>query len=72
MKKSTMYLYNIEAECFKDMSYCDAIELKISSAKKLIDDLVSVNHYARDDQRIKDILKAIKFNKDLLLEIDCD
>ena len=65
-----MYLYNIEAECFKDMSYCDAIQLKIDSAKKLLDELVAVNHYARDDTRVKDILKAIKFNKDLLLEIE--
>lgn len=70
MRKSTEYLYGVDAEIFKDMNYVDAIELKIASAKTLLDELVSVNHYARDDQRVRAVLNAIKFNKELLLEIE--
>lgn len=70
MKKNTQYLYGISAEEFRDMLYPDAIQLQIDSAKKLLDELVSVNYRDRDNQRIKEVLKHIKINKESLLEVE--
>ena len=70
MKKTTQYLYGISAEEFKDMSYVDALEHKILSGKELLNTLVAVNFNDRDNKRIQDVLSAIKFNKELLLEVE--
>lgn len=70
MRKSSKYLYGINAEEFKDILYTDAIQLQIDSAKKLLDELVSVDYRDRDNQRIKEVLKHIKINKESLLEAE--
>ncbi len=70
MKKTTQYLYGISAEEFRDMSYVDALEHKILSGKELLNTLVAVNFNDRDNKRIQDVLSAIKFNKELLLEVE--
>lgn len=70
MKKTTQYLYGISAEEFRDMSYVDALEHKIISGKELLNTLVDVNFNDRDNKRMQDVLSAIKFNKELLLEVE--
>lgn len=70
MKKTTQYLYGISAEEFRDMSYVDALEHKIISGKELLNTLVDVTFNDRDNRRVQDVLSAIKFNKELLLEVE--
>lgn len=69
MKKSTEYLYNCKPSKFSNLPYTKALEMRVLLAKKLLDELINVNLYARDDQRLKDVLNAKRFNEDLLMEI---
>ena len=66
----TKYLYDVSPIKFKHLTYIDALEFKISSAKKLLNDLLDVNIYARDDIRVKKVFRAIKFNEDLIKEME--
>ncbi len=68
--KTTEYLYGVSPQDFMDLSYVDALGFKITKAKELLEKLVYVHAYARDDDRIKDILNAIGFNKNLLEELE--
>ena len=71
MAKSTYYLYDLDPKLLVNLSYVEAINLKIDSAKKLIKVLFEPNFMDRDNTRINDVYKAIKFNQALLEELKC-
>lgn len=71
MTKSTYYLYDLDPKLLINLSYVEAINLKIDSAKKLIKVLFEPNYMDRDNTRINDVNKAIKFNQALLEELKC-
>ena len=71
MAKSTYYLYDLDPKLLINLSYVEAINLKIDSAKKLIKVLFEPNFMDRDNSRINDVYKAIKFNQALLEELKC-
>ena len=71
MAKSTYYLYDLDPKLLVKLSYVEAINLKIDSAKKLIKVLFEPSYMNRDNTRINDVYKAIKFNQALLEELKC-
>ena len=71
MLKSTYYLYDLDPKLLINLSYVEAINLKIDSAKKLIRVLFEPSYMNRDNTRINDVNKAIKFNQALLEELKC-
>ena len=71
MAKSTYYLYDLDPKLLINLSYVEAINLKIDSAKKLIRVLFEPSYMYRDNARINDVYKAIKFNQALLEELKC-
>lgn len=71
MAKSTYYLYDLDPKLLINLSYVEAINLKIHSAKKLIKVLFEPSYMDRDNTRINDVNKAIKFNQALLEELKC-
>ena len=71
MAKSTYYLYDLDPKILINLAYVEAINLKIDSAKKLIKVLFELNFMNRDNTRINDVNKAIKFNQALLEELKC-
>lgn len=71
MAKSTYYLYDLDPKLLINLSYVEAINLKIDSAKKLIKVLFEPSYMNRDNARINDVYKAIKFNQALLEELKC-
>ena len=71
MAKSTYYLYDLDPKLLINLSYVEAINLKIDSAKKLIKLLFEPNFMDRNNTRINDVYKAIKFNQALLEELKC-
>jgi len=70
MTKTSKYLYGVSAKAFKDLRYQDALIFKIRSAERLVKDLVKEHYMVRDEYRISDIQKAVKFNRALLAEIE--
>lgn len=71
MLKSTYYLYDLDPKLLINLSYVEAINLKIDSAKKLIKVLFEPNFMDRNNSRINAVYKAIKFNQALLEELKC-
>ena len=71
MAKSTYYLYDLDPKLLINLSYVEAINLKIDSAKKLIKVLFEPNFMDRNNTRINAVYKAIKFNQALLEELKC-
>lgn len=71
MAKSTYYLYDLDPKLLVNLSYVEAINLKIDSAKKLIKVLFEPNFMDRNNTRINAVYKAIKFNQALLEELKC-
>lgn len=71
MAKSTYYLYDLDPKLLIDLSYVEAINFKIDSAKKLIKELFEPNYMERDNTRINAVYKAIQFNLALLEELKC-
>ena len=71
MAKSTYYLYELDPKLLINLSYVEAINLKIDSANKLIKVLFEPSYMNRDNARINDVYKAIKFNQALLEELKC-
>ena len=71
MAKSTYYLYDLDPKLLINLSYVEAINLKIDSAKKLIKVLFEPSYMDRNNHRINAVYKAIKFNQALLEELKC-
>lgn len=68
--KTSEYYYGVKGHTFKDMSYIDALGYKIECARELINVLQEKPIYDRDIKRINDILKSIRFNKELIYETE--
>lgn len=66
----TQYLYGIEPYQLKGMEYFEAIEYKIRKAEELLAELCEVDYMTRDNQRLNEILNAIKDNRQFLRERD--
>lgn len=66
------YLYGLlpsDIATLIEMTYFDAIQFKITSAKALLSRLLHKPYQAQDTTRINDVIKAIKFNTELLKEL---
>ena len=66
------YLYGMTKEDvvkLKDTAYEDALKYKIKMAKELNERLLIPEYMTRDNTRINDVQKAIKFNEMLLGEL---
>jgi len=66
---TTKYLYDIEPSSLAKMPYEKALEYKIKCTKELLIKLLSIQFENRDDERIKAVYKANKFNINLLNEL---
>ena len=66
--KSTSYLYDLNPEDLKNLTYQDALIKKIIGARKILNKLVRKEDM-NDSERIKDVSDAIIFNKNLLKEL---
>ena len=71
------YLYNKDITYFSNLKYIDAIKEKIRLGKELLrklndklDYTASKEEYEKMNNRIKDVIKAIEFNKLLLKEYE--
>ena len=69
MKKDSNYYYGVHASVFKNLTYEKALHYKIALAIKLRGELVAIPFTDRDDVRLNDVMKAIKFNEQLLDEL---
>lgn len=67
-----VYYYNFnekDLEHLKSLTYIQALEYKIKAAETLLKNLVYVELENRDLTRINFVMKAIKFNKELIEEV---
>lgn len=71
MAYSTQFLYELEPKTLSTMLYPEALKFKITSAKLLLERLMNEHYSKRDDYRVNAVIKAIKFNEQLLEEILC-
>jgi hypothetical protein len=67
--KTTQYLYNVSPKEFAELPYHQALQYKIDKAKELIVTLLEPSYQNRDDERIKAVFDAIKWNQKLLQEL---
>lgn len=70
--KPYVYYYGfdeVSIQRLKEMKYEEAISYKLSASKALLHRLLDVNMTQRDNTRINDVYKAIKFNEELLEEL---
>lgn len=64
--KTTEYLYGKDISNFPDAK--EHYQAKIEASKLLLKELVNAPYEQRDEQRIRDVTQAIKFNERLLNE----
>lgn len=64
--KTTEYLYGKDISNFPDAK--EHYRAKIEASKILLKELVNAPYEQRDEQRIRDVTQAIKFNERLLNE----
>lgn len=64
--KTTEYLYGKDISNFPDAK--EHYKAKIEASKTLLKELVNAPYELRDEQRIRDVTQAIKFNERLLNE----
>ena len=64
--KTTEYLYGKDISNFPDAK--EHYRAKIEASKILLKELVDAPYEQRDEQRIRDVTQAIKFNERLLNE----
>ena len=67
---TTQDLYGISPKDLADLPYKQALQLKIQGAKAILIKLLEPNFMDRDSHRINKINKAIKFNEQLLKELE--
>jgi len=70
MLKTTKYLYDMKAKEIENVPYKKALQMKIIKAKNLVNDLLNAHYMDRDDERLLDIVRAIKYNEKLLAEME--
>lgn len=64
--RTTEYLYGKDISNFPDAK--EHYKAKIEASKILLKELVDAPYEQRDEQRIRDVIQAIKFNERLLNE----
>ena len=67
---TTEELYGISAKQLAELNYKQALELKIKGAKAILVTLLEPNFMDRDAHKINKVNKAIKFNEQLLKELE--
>ena len=67
---TTEELYSISPKTLTDLPYKEALQLKIEGAKAILVTLLEPNFMDRDTHKINKINKAIKFNEQLLKELE--
>ena len=67
---TTEELYGIPPKQLADIPYKQALQLKVQGAKAILIKLLEPNFMDRDSHRINKINKAIKFNEQLLKELE--
>ena len=67
---TTEELYGISPKTLADLPYKEALKLKIQGAQAILVTLLEPNFMDRDLHRINKINKAIKFNEQLLKELE--
>ena len=67
---TTQELYGISPKILADLQYREALQLKIEGAKAILVKLLEPNFMDRDSHRINKVNKAIKFNEQLLKELE--
>jgi len=66
--KTYNYLYDIDKPIWTLMQYNVALETKVDLGKTLLRKLNKVSYMEADNARINEVMKAIEFNKALILE----
>jgi len=66
-----VYLYGTDLKGYSDTPYADMLLTKINMGQLLLDTLVR-NESMEDYRRINDVVKATKFNRELLYELGFD
>lgn len=67
---TTQELYGISPKQLADIPYKQALQLKIEGAKAILVTLLEPNFMDRDSHKINKVNKAIKFNQQLLAELN--
>ena len=67
---TTQELYGISPKQLADIPYRQALQLKIEGAKAILVTLLEPNFMDRDSHKINKVNKAIKFNQQLLKELE--
>ena len=67
---TTQDLYGISPKTLADLPYREALELKIQGAKAILVKLLEPNFMDRNSHKINKVNKAIKFNEQLLKELE--
>ena len=60
----------MKAKEIATVPYKKALQMKIDRAKSLVNDLLNAHYMDRDDERLLDVVKAIKYNEKLLAEME--
>lgn len=68
--KASSYYYDIDITSLTNMPYIEALKVKLESAKLVRNALVSQHYSVRDNQRLNQVLKAIKLAEFQLKEIE--
>lgn len=69
--KSTLYLYGVEPNTFKDMPYKKALEFKLLKVTQLFRQLYVMDSYEEDHRiRLHHVDKALNYTRNLLKELD--
>ena len=63
-------LYGISPQVLASMNYKEALEYKIKGAKQLMIKLLEPHFMEQDTHEIRKVGKAIKFNEELLKELN--
>ena len=67
---TTEELYGISPKTLADIPYRQALQLKVEGAKAILVKLLEPNFMDRNSHKINKINKAIKFNEQLLKELE--
>ena len=67
---TTQDLYGISPKFLADLPYKQALQLKIEGAKTILVKLLEPNFMDRNSHKINKVNKAIKFNEQLLKELE--
>ena len=70
MTATTEELYGISPKDLAEMNYKQALETKIQGAKSILVTLLEPHYMERNAHKINQVNKAIKFNQQLLAELN--